>query len=435
MPPPDEYDPFASHREIFDMLVERLAQAAGIISLVCEHINAARMNRSWLLSMEEPSIDIPMNGPNLLHLRANLDLIDLCTEQAQQLYDSTRICLDDSTLALERLLDDNSTAVANYFVSEMNLVGPLSFFYRRLLYRAADQELWELPLIPEQVWSDQIGQEVSRYRAQIILSRVLWLEQRKHDGQELYPATGTYTVNHHIDVASAEQNLRDHRHLSHEGYKDDRGAEWAVLAFLTAYFTVAQTGFDRYTETIVQRLREGNHTAKPDIASFTTEATAEAMASDETYCYACRFDFDPEFSDEEFKEPAVKSTCGHLHGVVCLTEWVNDGNCSCPKCRRDLFSQELLLPPRALAHYRKVCYYIEKAQTFDPEIDSILSKDFTLCHDKDFGKFLHRLIETATSFSRAYQELEREVWKIVDGINTVDLSDQDQVFVEELDEE
>ncbi|KAF2657417.1 hypothetical protein K491DRAFT_691065 [Lophiostoma macrostomum CBS 122681] len=206
------------------------------------------------------------------------------------------------------------------------------------------------------------------------------------------------------------RNIQDHRHLFQVEYRDDRWPEWSVLAFLAAYFTVAQDAFPRYVEEMIQKLRDRNQTVIPDIASFTTEATVEAMASDEPTCYACMFDFSPEFSDEELKEPAVKSACGHFHGSVCLAHWVNDRNRGCPKCRQDLFSEESLFPPLALKYLRKTCHYLEKAQTFDEEIDLILSKDFELIHDESFGKLLHRLNKTATSFSRALCNLEFEVY-------------------------
>ncbi|KAF2648881.1 hypothetical protein K491DRAFT_684299 [Lophiostoma macrostomum CBS 122681] len=188
------------------------------------------------------------------------------------------------------------------------------------------------------------------------------LEHRERDGKELYPTTDRFTP---LCFIRGRDNLRDdHRHLLED---------------------------------------------KATKVSRQIDASEEAMASDEKECYACRFKYAPEFSDEKMLEPAVKSRCGHLHGATCLDHWVNSGHFTCPLCRQSLFPDSLTLPAEILKYITAMPAVIQEIQSLDEGIDHFLTKEFEQFHDEDFGELLNKMLKCGNDFLEHKRGLDREM--------------------------
>jgi hypothetical protein len=83
------------------------------------------------------------------------------------------------------------------------------------------------------------------------------------------------------------------------------------------------------------------------IENFTTSCTDEAMNSEDSECEVCGFSFGHTHSVEEATEPAVKTSCSHIIGALCLQTWVEfgGGRNTCPKYRNELFQLNEIVPP------------------------------------------------------------------------------------------
>ncbi len=70
---------------------------------------------------------------------------------------------------------------------------------------------------------------------------------------------------------------------------------------------------------------------RQDAVSSLPRVSLETLGDDDRNCAICKDEFGIKFQDKKSEHP-VRTPCGHVIGVECLTIWLSDHN-TCPSCR------------------------------------------------------------------------------------------------------
>jgi hypothetical protein len=93
---------------------------------------------------------------------------------------------------------------------------------------------------------------------------------------------------------------------------------------------------------------------------------------------------------EKETEPAVKATCGHVFGKVCLARWIQD-NDTCPYCRHCVSSFEDHLSKGARALYYEIIALSQARMQLDEQIDGYFLEEPKACYGEPMRDLLSRL--------------------------------------------
>ena len=150
----------------------------------------------------------------------------------------------------------------------------------------------------------------------------------------------------------------------------------------------------------------------PAVSDFTTPCTQEAMAADDPAdrrCYACYYDYGLSFSHSNKTEPAVRTPCGHVHGIICLKKHLKKGRATCPVCRGRLFGFDQRLNYHESGMYVRLVQAIDGIAKLDPAIDRYLLEGQKEVHDFDFAKLLGDLLKLCARIIPCRSELRKAI--------------------------
>jgi hypothetical protein len=135
---------------------------------------------------------------------------------------------------------------------------------------------------------------------------------------------------------------------------------------------------------------------------YTQEAISASDAKDRR-CYACTYEYGKVLSHTNQTEPAVRTSCGHVHGVVCLE--LKAGRSKCPLCRRNLFGIEQRLTWKGREAYTRLMQVSRAIAKYDEEVDAYLLEGRKKVHEQAFGRLLKKLAKLVDSMAGAKNEL------------------------------
>jgi hypothetical protein len=341
---------------------------------------------------------------------------------------------------------------------------------RSLAYHAEGKPLFRLPEYP--TFDGDLDIYMDAVMEPYLAARVLWLEQRKAAGQELHPIEGRFD-NLTLEPAILRKGLSDrarNEYFHEEGNGRYRCLEWEVFTDMASYLTCCRYKQADFVDEIEKELdgrnvvlseapsydgnaddydddndldngTEGNHHYEvspellgtgdidrasdsgfrapprprpiyPSLWTFTEPCTQEATTASDTRdrrCYACYYNYGIAFSHAEQTEPAVRTPCGHIHGIVCLENHFKTGKATCPLCRAKFFKFEQRLSPEASDAYNRLVQAIDGIAHVDGAIDRYLFEGQKEVHDFDFAELLGELIKLCTTISDARSDLRNQV--------------------------
>lgn len=337
-------------------------------------------------------------GQDFFRAAANhLDLSELSEGMAYGLHQ----VLDQTCWEYKTCLEEveSSQSLSPYSFSQATeLHTSMLLFLRALKYRSKD--LTYFPLPPNTVVNiDANGANTTRLFP-FLAARMMWLEERKNSGSELYPRERRYEPLN-FDMKELHANLSVHLR---EQYLDDsyglsrNSLEWSTFVNFAAYLTYARYRFSTLRAAILrvwseQAKRPGVRVVLPPIESFTIPCTEEVLGPGEngSHCYVCNTRFGLASSDEDVIELAVKSICNHVHGKNCLETWVKSGHESCPLCRQHLFTFDRVLSEKGHSLYQELLAVNTECEEFDERIDTFLYEGRRDTHGLGFAHLLEKL--------------------------------------------
>jgi hypothetical protein len=107
-------------------------------------------------------------------------------------------------------------------------------------------------------------------------------------------------------------------------------------------------------------------------------------------CFICTYAYDLKYNHEKGTEPAVKVSCGHVFGKMCLARWIKD-NDTCPYCRHRLCSFVERLSKGARTIYHEIVGLRQARMQLDEQIDGYFLEEPKTCYGDPMRELLLRL--------------------------------------------
>jgi len=308
-------------------------------------------------------------------------------------------------------------ATSRYFGGYEAGMRRLQVFLRQFAYARAgllDGNMYlYCPLTSNWNWTEM------RHARRMVASRMLRYVQHVARCEDPHPLAGPY-LELNLKIVTGNRPQRSDQYLA-EHLPDGLKwlVDWSLLPSLETLMLIMHMrdiqwiyqSWKHQPRDIIDLARQYGAECAPVLEEYTTSYTEEAMMSQEDkICHICTKSFGTELNEELQTEPAVITHCGHVAGAQCLQRWANERG-TCPFCRRDLCTEEQLLPLSVRSPYRTIQGLMVSLRDLDPHIDHLLAHerpDIEI-HGQEYLNLLKKLRDYSVGYHRGIVDIVAKI--------------------------
>ncbi|KAF2649854.1 hypothetical protein K491DRAFT_683489 [Lophiostoma macrostomum CBS 122681] len=260
--------------------------------------------------------------------------------------------------------------------------------HRDHIYAIGHQPSWQLHYFEHDGFDTT---EKNLLMWQWIAHRIYWVQMRMCNNEEAYPEADRYG-GYVYQISYLKCMLSPTKANWILDLTTLLGLEIRTLMWEVSEIDFAFIGMTRY----IKQFGYGNRDASID--RITTPCTQEVMSSSsyddvdehDTSCFMCMYAYGCKYNNKQETEPAVKTTCDHVFGKMCLSRWIQDHD-TCPYCRHRVchFADNLSKGARTI--FYSIMDLQKARMQLDEQIDQYFLGDAKVCYGEPMMELLLKL--------------------------------------------